>query len=85
MFFARPDDSIADCSRIMSDKGAGALIVTEGRRPLGIISDSHCVAVLTGPPSISMGDILFVVMNGYVCPQCWAVEDARGSGDGYSE
>jgi CBS domain-containing protein len=50
--------------------------------------------VLTGPPSvpdseivgvISMGDILFVVMNGYVCPQCWAVEDARGSGDGYSE
>jgi hypothetical protein len=43
--------------------------------------------VLTGAPSaggsikgvLSMGDILFAVTNGYLCPQCWAIEDGQES------
>jgi CBS domain-containing protein len=54
---ARPHDSLADAGRLMEKENVGAIVVTEGNRPVGIVTDRDlalavCVRGLSPQDSI---------------------------------
>jgi CBS domain-containing protein len=55
-----PEASISDVSRIMTNNRVGSLVVMEGNRPVGIVTDSHIVTVVAegkNPKKVKVKDL----------------------------
>ena len=69
MAYVEPETSIERCISMMKEHGLRHLPVLED--PLG----AHKIKGV-----ISLKDIFVIVQSGYICPRCWAAEDAMSQG-----
>lgn len=86
VFTVRPEDAVADALRLMASKDIGAVLVTDGDRPVGIFTERHYArrvflkgrtSPTTSVREVMVKDVIYVEPDQTV-EACMALMAAKG-------